>query len=164
MKIDNGIPAPNGYEWECISSSCPAAPPTNTLWSEIYVPEGNLTCGSCGGGTLAIAIFAHEHGHALGLDHHESSDALMQSGTTRQAPTSVDIGLDPPCSGASTTSGVRCIYRFTKPATPSSMGTSFNVDGNPSKVSTCFSPVTYPRRTIASSSGRSVPVRTVTRL
>jgi hypothetical protein len=142
MKIDNGLGAPNGYEWECISSACPAPAPTNTLWSEIYVPEGNLTCGICGDGTVAIAIFAHELGHALGLEHHESSDALMQSMSFRQGPTSVDIGLDPPCSGASTTWGVRCIYRFTKPAVPSSMGTTFNVGGNPNKVSTCFSPVT----------------------
>jgi hypothetical protein len=145
MKVDNAVPAPNGYTWNCTSSACPVMPgntAANYLWSDIYVPEANLTCGSCGGGSIAISVFAHELGHTLGLFEHAGSGAIMTQGTTAQAPTTIDIGPDPPCTGASDGWGVRCVYRFTKPAVPSSMGTNFNVDGNPNKVSTCFSPVT----------------------
>jgi len=112
FKIDNGIVAPDGYTWNCVSGACPSSNPVDIQWSEVYVTPSDLNCASCNNGQIAISIFAHEIGHTLGLDHHFDSGAVMQQSTTLQGPTSEDAGQLPPCSGSSSTLGVRCIYNW----------------------------------------------------
>jgi hypothetical protein len=57
-------------------------------------------------------MFAHETGHTLGLWHHSS--VLMNASVLSSpvGPTSTDYGSLPPCSGASTTWGIRCVFKF----------------------------------------------------
>jgi len=112
FKIDNGIVAPDGYTWNCVSGACPSSNPVDIQWSEVYVTPSDLNCASCNNGQIAISIFAHEIGHTLGLDHHFDSGAVMQQSTTLQGPTSEDAGQLPPCSESNSTLGVRCIYNW----------------------------------------------------
>lgn len=118
FKRDDTQGAPNGYTWNCVSGSCPAANPVNALWSEIYLTIGddNYTNPQTGH-SLIIAISAHEIGHSLGLAHHGtlgSNVALMTQGTYHESPTNIDLGPLPACStvpvGSNGSGGVRCIY------------------------------------------------------
>jgi len=122
MKVDNGISAPGGRAWNCINGACPTSNNAgNIQWSEIYVPTGNRDqqIHPCTGvsGNWAAFVFAHELGHAYGLDHHGAScsnTTLMSPGSTLwQGPTDIDIGPFPGCSGAAGTGGLRCIYQST---------------------------------------------------
>lgn len=111
MNRDDTIVDPNGYTKNCgyISGvlTCNSNIAMNITWSEVYVPYDN----SLYSDQTQIAIFAHEFGHTLGLDHHQSSDSLMQSGSLRQGPNvSVDIASDAGCTNGSSGLGVSCIY------------------------------------------------------
>jgi reprolysin-like metallo-peptidase family M12B len=121
LKIDDSIGAPNGITLNCANSGCPQ--PNNAgwiLWSEIHVPHADhdQQYNGCTGTTQywATQIFAHEIGHSYGLAHHGaacSNVTLMTQGDTFTAPTNIDIGPFPGCSGGPGTGGVRCIYQQT---------------------------------------------------
>lgn len=166
FKLDSTIVPPSGYTWNCTGvGSCPAPNPNNTVWSEIYVTDANRTCTGCSA-MLARAVIAHEIGHTLQLFHHNDAGALMQEGTTRVAPTSVDIGSDPPCTGTSGQRGIRCVFNFTSinPSTPNSFGASFYMDANQYKVAFCISPVsgaTFYQHYDFEAYGNDVDVRNV---
>jgi len=57
-------------------------------------------------------MFAHEMGHTLGLWHH--ANVLMNAAVLSSplGPTATDYGQLPPCSGAATTYGVRCVFNI----------------------------------------------------
>jgi len=109
------------YTYNCVSGACPTSNNAgNILWSEVYVRIDLHDSQShpCTGqsGHWAPQVFAHELGHAYGLAHHGancSNIALMSPGTLKTAPTTIDIGPFPGCSGAAGTGGVRCIYEQT---------------------------------------------------
>lgn len=60
------------------------------------------------------STFAHETGHALGLYHHDGAYLMNTTVTTINGPTSTDYGRNPPCSGAYSTYGVRCVFNLTR--------------------------------------------------
>jgi hypothetical protein len=113
FKRNDQIGAPNGVTYNCnVNGYCSdVIQAMNIYWTEIYEPKDNTNYAS-----VLVPIAAHELGHALALAHHGapgSNVALMTQGTTRTYPNSIDIGPQPPCSGASGASGVRCIYNGT---------------------------------------------------
>ena len=60
-------------------------------------------------------VFANEIGHTLGLYHH-SANVLMEPNLAVPwsfGPTTTDYGQLPPCSGAASTYGVRCVFNLT---------------------------------------------------
>jgi hypothetical protein len=101
--------------FNCDSSSFCSSSLSTSMWvwySEIRMERANLAMLTDAQRTF---IFAHEMGHTLGLAHH--SNALMNTGgfpsSLPQGPTSVDYGQLPPCSGAYSTFGVRCVFNIT---------------------------------------------------
>ena len=64
----------------------------------------------------AVGVWAHEFGHTLGLNEHTAANnAVMWPYRDRvnSAPTSVDSGPTPACSGANARfQGVKCIYNY----------------------------------------------------
>ena len=91
----------------------------NTLWSEYYInsSEPRLQQYHVDMPYWAQLTFAHEMGHALGLWHHNDSFYLMRptAGSVPNysypnGPAAGDLGPNPPCSGAISTWGIRCIY------------------------------------------------------
>lgn len=100
-----------GVTWNCPSGGqCTyAAVAMNIKWSELYFNTNTLN------GTPAQNqnVFAHEIGHSLGLHHHGNSAYLMYGARTAiLGPTNGDYGALPPCSGASSGWGVRCIFKL----------------------------------------------------
>jgi hypothetical protein len=86
--------------------------PCNIFWSDIYVTQSILSC--CN--RTAASTFAHEFGHALGLDHHTNEVVLMTPSSPSlnnpyEGPQPIDIGPSPACQGLTNSyHGIRCIY------------------------------------------------------
>lgn len=87
----------------------------NIFWSDIYLNKAKLPNST----TPPVPFntqhtFAHEFGHALGLDHHTDVNRLMNpSPGAVNGPTDPgDIGAKPICPADHTLWGVRCIYQW----------------------------------------------------
>jgi hypothetical protein len=113
VETDNSLLAPNGVtrNFRADGTQIFANVAGIIHWSEVGSPEANLFCGTCAGGAIATRVWAHEYGHAQGLEHHDA-DVLMRQNTTKSAPTVTDIGANPPCSPSPQFDGMRCIYNY----------------------------------------------------
>lgn len=92
--------------------------PCLIYFSEVYV-NGDWDRYRCNLSTDVYSyVYAHEFGHVLGLNDHGSGNILMNNywpdncnpQTSARAPTSTEIGILPPCSGAPP--GIRCVYNW----------------------------------------------------
>jgi hypothetical protein len=102
-----------GMHWGCDTSGwC-----TNTgvamviWWSDIYINGERLPYDWYPDHTAWV--FAHEIGHGLGLAHHDSY-TLMNANYPGPiwGPTSTEAGNLPPCSGSTSSFGVRCVFEW----------------------------------------------------
>lgn len=129
QSVPNLTPFPQMLTFNCNDYGCPGwqEPAGYIVYSNIQIDPADTQCGA----SYLTHTIAHETGHSLGLAHHGpagSSQALMTQYTTGgtcasvsgagiQAPTSTDIGNNPPCSGGGTYGngfgGIRCIYDYT---------------------------------------------------
>jgi hypothetical protein len=84
----------------------------NTLWTDTWFNSSDPAM------TVPYVIqwiFAHEMGHAVGLGHHDTNNALMRefmttsNGTLPNGPVQADLGTYG-CPGSSSSWGVRCVY------------------------------------------------------
>jgi len=99
----------------------------NILWSDEWFNSSHSDMAGSGSTPThpyrVQWVFAHEMGHALGLNHHDSADHLMrpnvlddESGVNPNGPMDPgDLGslTSPACTAATASRGTRCIYRWT---------------------------------------------------